>query len=176
MSKNYSQIANDVMTGENSCGRRAGRSRPLRHFDGGDDPESHRHENEGTHGARDRHRGSLRRLRRLPHQDGPSTRATRRRSPRRLLLPCTWVADRRRFTERTRCAHTISLPAQSRNTRAVSQSNNERAPPTKMRFASMTLQPSNGERVGGEDCRSASALPVRRSGRKECLSVYTDRG
>ena len=35
--------------------------------------------------------------------------------------------------------------------------------------------PAGGERVGGKDCCSASALPVHRSGRKERLSVYTDR-
>src|SRR5208282_6629780 len=35
--------------------------------------------------------------------------------------------------------------------------------------------PAGGERVGGKDCRSASALPVHRSGRKERLSVYADR-
>jgi AhpD family alkylhydroperoxidase len=39
-----------------------------------------------------------------------------RRLPRPLLLPSTWEADRRRCMEAMHCAHTISLPAQNRNT------------------------------------------------------------
>ena len=39
----------------------------------------------------------------------------------------------------------------------------------------MTLNPANGERVGGKDCHFVSALPILRSARKEGLSVYADR-
>ena len=61
MSKDFVQTANDVVTDKGvqySVG-------------GGNSFACHRHENEGTHGARDRHRGPLRRLRRLSHKDGP---------------------------------------------------------------------------------------------------------
>src|ERR1019366_9057133 len=41
---------------------------------------------------------------------------------RPLPLPSTWEGDRRRSTEEKRCAHMISLPAQSHSTYEGSQS------------------------------------------------------
>ena len=37
----------------------------------------------------------------MAHQHGPPGK----KSPRRSHSPSTWVADRQRFTDRTRCAH-----------------------------------------------------------------------
>ena len=69
MSKDFAQIANDVMTGVGLL--RQGAPDTMKAFGAlstaATSLQSHRHENEGAHGAGDRHCGSLRRLRRLPH-------------------------------------------------------------------------------------------------------------
>jgi hypothetical protein len=69
-------------------------------FDYGDRYQSAQYKNKGTDGTRDRYCGSLRRLCRLPYQDGTiNTEPPVRWLPRPLLSQSTWEAGRRPCTE-----------------------------------------------------------------------------
>ena len=90
MSKDFAQIANDVITGVGLLQR--GTPDAMKafwgSFDGSDGIQSNRYENEGADGARDRHRGPLRRLRRLSHENGASTRGNTRGNSRNYRTGC----------------------------------------------------------------------------------------
>ena len=74
MSKDFAEIAHDVVAGVGLLQRGAPDTMKAfgSLFNSGNGRQSHRYENERTDGTRDRHRGPLRQLRCLPHQNGSS--------------------------------------------------------------------------------------------------------
>ena len=70
MSKDFVQTANDVVTGVGLLRRGAPDTiKAFSTLSAAATASCHRRENEGTHGARDRHRSPLRRLRRLSREE-----------------------------------------------------------------------------------------------------------
>ena len=123
MTKDFAEIAHEVVTGVGLLQR--GAPDTMKAFGAlsvaATALQSHRHEDEGTDGTRDRHRRSLRRCiayhTKMAHQHG----ATREEVAETVALAIYMGGGPAAVYGGDGCAHTISLPAQCLDTQAASK-------------------------------------------------------